>query len=262
MSYKKMVVIFLDIMGYKNIKKFQDKYEIHRLFHEEVKIHEERQKKIDHVIYNRKIFAFSDCAYLFFYYKDGVEESRKDDANLIYISAFNVSLTVLRLMHRGYLVRGGVVYGDAYFDELSFFGPAVERSYQIESKSTHVPRLQLDQKIGKLMFDWDHDLDSKDHNLLSLYKSPPFLIEQEDNEYFVNPVYEIQRNEFVDIGIDHVDMTSVKEAITKKVKRDKQIHSNNRKIISQLDWIYDYLFQKDLLLNTDKATTMFASTNK
>ena len=35
-TYEKMVVIFVDLLGTKNNKKFDDKFFIHRLFHSEV----------------------------------------------------------------------------------------------------------------------------------------------------------------------------------------------------------------------------------
>ena len=50
--YRKMVVIFVDLLGTKNNKRFEDKLLIHRLFHGEAKINE--QRNLDHVIYDRK----------------------------------------------------------------------------------------------------------------------------------------------------------------------------------------------------------------
>ena len=55
-TYEKMVVIFVDLLGTKN----------NRLFHSEVKANENR--KHEHVIYDRNVYIFSDCAYFFYYY--------------------------------------------------------------------------------------------------------------------------------------------------------------------------------------------------
>lgn len=41
-TYQKMVVIFVDLLGTKNNKEFEDKFLIHKLFHSEIKINEER----------------------------------------------------------------------------------------------------------------------------------------------------------------------------------------------------------------------------
>ena len=65
-TYEKMVVICVDILGTKNNKKYDDNLFIHRLFHSEVKANENR--KHEHVIYDRNVYIFSDCAYFFYYY--------------------------------------------------------------------------------------------------------------------------------------------------------------------------------------------------
>lgn len=62
-TYEKMVVIFVDLLGTKNNKKYDDNLFIHRLFHSEVKANENR--KHEHVIYDRNVYIFSDCAYFF-----------------------------------------------------------------------------------------------------------------------------------------------------------------------------------------------------
>ena len=38
--YRKMVVIFVDLLGTKNNKRFEDKFFIHRLFHGEARTNE------------------------------------------------------------------------------------------------------------------------------------------------------------------------------------------------------------------------------
>lgn len=79
-AYQKMAVIFIDLLGTKNNKKFEDKLLIHRIFHEEALANEKRN--MQHVIYERKVYSFSDCAYIFYYYKPGIEECRKNDRDI------------------------------------------------------------------------------------------------------------------------------------------------------------------------------------
>lgn len=66
-QYEDMVVIFVDLLGTKNNENFDDKLFIHQLFHGEAQINATRNK--EHVIYERKVYSFSDCAYFFYYYK-------------------------------------------------------------------------------------------------------------------------------------------------------------------------------------------------
>ena len=259
-SYKKMVSIFIDIVGYQNITDFNKKHELHRLFHEEVIIHEKRQEEIPHVIYDRKVFGFSDCAYFFFYYKDDIEDSRKNNTNLIYIAAYNVSLTILRLMSKGYLVRGGVSFGNVFLDELGFFGPAVERAYEIESKEADVPRLQFDLGIGKEVFDWEHTTDNKNSDLLDMFHETPFVSEFDGEAYFVNPFNVLQRSTEYIIGKDILKIEQVKSTLLAKIEKDLITYSNTPKIIKKLKWIQNYLLSKKLLLRTDIAPISVSST--
>jgi len=259
-KYKKMVSIFIDIIGYQNITNFNKKYEIHRLFHEEVQIHKKRQEQIPHVIYDRKIYAFSDCAYFFFYYKNDIEDSRKDDTNLIYIAAYNVSLTMIRLMSKGYLLRGGITFGDVYIDELGFFGPAVERAYEIESKEAEFPRLQFDFDIGKDIFEWEHKIDNKSQELVNIYNEIPFVTEFDKKSYFVNPFNIIQRSVDFIIGNDILNIEEVKSVLISKIENDLKTYSNIPKIVRKLEWMKNYISTKELLLNTNIAPFSVSST--
>lgn len=250
-AYKKMVAIFLDVIGYKNITDFSKKHELHRLFHEEVAIHAQRQNEIPHVVYDRKVFGFSDCAYFFFYYKDGVDDNRKNDINLAYIAAYNVAQTILRLMSKGFLARGGVAFGDVFIDELGFFGPAVERAHEIESKEAFFPRLQFDHDIGKQVFDWEHDEAKMDGNLASMFTETPFVSEMEQDSVFVNPFYALQRSGELIVASDVITLETVKQAVMDRVSEDLEKYSEDSRVVSKLEWLGKYVSNKKQLLKKD-----------
>ncbi|XQW86749.1 hypothetical protein ACOYR1_08505 [Thalassotalea piscium] len=259
MHYNNMVAIFVDIIGYKNTTDFDQKYELHRLFHEEVAIHEERQLDIPHVIYDRKVFGFSDCAFFFFYYKDGIEESRKDNTQLSYIAAYNVSLTILRLMEKGYLARGGLTFGEVFIDDLGFFGPAVERAHEIESKEAFFPRLQFDHDIGKKIYEWEHDLSNKDPALLDMYTDVPYVSEQEDSSYFVNPFNVLQKSSELTVGsAETITLDSVKRSVLERADKDLIEYANNEKITKKLEWIKKYTLSKPFLLKESISPYSFS----
>lgn len=245
MSYKKMVVIFIDILGSKNFTNFNTKFEIHKMFHTEVKLNEKRQENISHVIYQRKIFTFSDCAYIFYYYKDGIDEFRKNNANLGFIAINNTSLSILKFLYNGYFIRGGISFGDAYFDEHSFFGPAVERAYEIESKEAIYPRIMIDNEFGKLIYDFE-DL-NKEINFNPLLKEYPFLIEKNENQYYVNILKQLQlvNTQSLDdviFTIEEVKSNAIKKAFS-EIERCK-----DDKVSKKLLWLIDYLNSKHNLV--------------
>jgi hypothetical protein len=268
MSYKNMVVIFLDILGSKENVGFDNKYKIHELFHNEVKKNEDRQNNISHVIYDRKIFSFSDCAYILYYYKDGIEEHRKNDANLLFIATYNTSLSILKFLNQGYFIRGGISFGEAYFDSLGFFGPAIDKAYKIESECALYPRIMFDSEAGKQVFDWEHNMDSKDPALLALYRETPFLIEKEDDCYYANIFYDLQKNGYIDLedGTLYLEeakaaviqkASSVKETFNSKASSVKEIPKNKTSVVEKMEWIATYAKSKELLLDEDKAAVIF-----
>lgn len=255
--YRKMVVIFVDLLGTKNNKRFEDKFLIHRLFHGEAKTNE--QRNLDHVIYGRKVYSFSDCAYFFYYYKDGIEEHRKDDMKLIQIAMSNTAISLLRILNAGYLVRGGITFGDAYFDELGFFGPAVEEAYGLESSYADVPMIALSPQLGKKFYEWEEAETSMEIVNL-LMTSRPMLVEKEGNKYFLNIFYQLEAfsTELV-LENDRVELDEIKRNIYRVISRDKEKYKDKQAakeerkatIYEKLDWFEKYLQTKHNRMNLD-----------
>lgn len=86
-GFAKYLVIFVDILGSQNRVDFQETYKINKIFHEEL----ERNKQNDmmHTVYFRKIYTFSDCAYIFYGFKDGISDERKDEGELFKVALCN-----------------------------------------------------------------------------------------------------------------------------------------------------------------------------
>lgn len=208
-----MVVIFVDLLGTQNNSRFEDKLFIHQVFHSEARENESRS--LNHVVYDRKVYSFSDCAYFFYFYKDGIEDSRKDNMKLIQIAMYNTILSLLRIINSGYLVRGGVTFGKAYFDELGFFGRAVEDAYRLESKYAMVPIVALDPKLGEEFSVWELSETSMDLVNL-LMTSRPMLVEKDSDEekYFLNIFYQLEAfNPSIFLETEEVDIYIIKQKL-------------------------------------------------
>lgn len=263
-TYQKMAVIFIDLLGTRNNKRFEDKLLIHRIFHEEALANEKRN--MEHVIYARKVYSFSDCAYIFYYYKPGIEDYRKNDMNLVYIAMYNMSLSLLRIMNAGYLVRGGITFGDAYFDELGFFGPAVEEAYGLESGYADVPIVTLEPQLGKAVSDWE---DSKTSLELVnfLMTSRPRVVEHKDGKYFMNPFYSLELSPTLNLESGPVEISKVKQRLYEVIARDKAKYRDSTgepepgqkkaTIYEKLDWFERYLQTKHNRLNPDVVQGSF-----
>lgn len=256
-NYRKMVVIFVDLLGTKNNKNFKDKYLIHRLFHGEAKTNEERN--LSHVVYDRKVYSFSDCAYFFYYYKEGLEDSRKNDMKLIQIAMFNTSLSLLRILNAGYLVRGGITFGDAYFDELGFFGPAIEEAYGLECNYADVPIVALNPQLGKKFYEWEES-ETNMNIVNSLMTSKPMLVEKNEDKYFLNIFYQLEAfMPSLNFEDSCVDIEEIKMNLFDIITRDKEKYKSNKlsmerkksTIFEKLDWFEKYLRTKHNRLNTN-----------
>jgi hypothetical protein len=264
-SYQKMAVIFIDLLGTKNNTKFEDKLLIHKVFHGEARRNEARNMK--HVVYARKVYSFSDCAYILYYYKPGIEEHRKDDMKLVQIAAFNTSLSLLRIMQEGYLVRGGISLGDAYFDELGFFGPAVEKAYGLESGYADVPMVAFDPELGAAVSEWEDSVTSMGA-VEMIMTGRPRLVEHQDGKYFMNPFYQLEISPTLYMEDNSVSLDDIKERLGEVIARDKAKYKDlpsapkpERKkatIYEKLDWFEKYLATKECRLREDRFDGSFS----
>lgn len=149
-QFSKYLVIFVDILGSQNRADFQKTYQINKIFHEELE--KNRQKDMSHTVYFRKIYTFSDCAYIFYGFKDAdtISDDRKVLDELFKVALCNCEPIFLRFIKEKILFRGGVSYGDAYIDSCRsmFFGDAVNRAYKLESEIAIHPRIVIDDFIA------------------------------------------------------------------------------------------------------------------
>lgn len=250
-SYKDMVVIFVDLLGTKNNDKFEDKLLIHEIFHGEARKNESRN--LSHVVYDRKVYSFSDCAYFFYFYKEGIEESRKNDMKLIQIAMSNTSLSLLRIYNAGYLVRGGITFGKAYFDDLGFFGPAVEEAYSLESTYAKMPLVALAPKLGKEFSIWEQSETNGDVANF-LMTSIPMLVEhdRDQEKYFLNIFYQLEAfNPSLFLETEQLNIDLIKNKIFQIISRDQDKYNKEENILLKLDWTEKYLATKHNRLRSD-----------
>lgn len=148
-KFSKYLVIFIDILGSKNRKDFQEMYQINKIFHDELE--ENEKKDMEHTVYSRKIYTFSDCAYIFYGFKDGISEERKDIGKLFKVALCNCESVFLRFLSEKIIFRGGVCYGDAYIDpnRNMFFGSAVNKAYMLESMVAIHPRVIIENFVAE-----------------------------------------------------------------------------------------------------------------
>lgn len=108
-----------------------------------------------HTAYFRKIYTFSDCAYIFYSFKDGISDERKNEGKLFKVALCNCEPIFLRFIKKRIIFRRGISYGDAYVDSSRnmFFGEAVNKAYKLESEIVIHPRIVIDDYIAKTVLE-------------------------------------------------------------------------------------------------------------
>ena len=259
-KYQKLLSCFIDILGTKSRTDFEDKYKIHKIFHSEVKQNEERQKNAPHVIYDRKLVSFSDCAYILFFYKPGIEETRKDDARFLFTALNNISLSIIKILHAGYFVRGGVSYGNAYFDDLGLFGPAIEEAYRIESIIANFPRIVVSEEIGLLLDVYESSIDMGEV-LGQIFKTQPRLIFKQHGVYYLNCFYQLQRTGTFNLDGTEITLGDLKQIVINSANHQIQINGHDADIREKMEWILREVPAIETCLNEEYIDKSFSSTD-
>lgn len=161
LSKANSVVAFIDILGFKDIVKANDKsknddiiFELQLALEQAFKksITTNRQwlanlVKLDNDLLKDKLKhkQFSDNIYISFDFKDDYS-----DYELAVYMVTNIAAHYQRIMlTKGFYVRGGIATGTVYFDDYMIFSTALIKAYEIESKIAKYPRIVIDEGVIK-----------------------------------------------------------------------------------------------------------------
>jgi hypothetical protein len=142
--YKKSIITYIDIMGFKRIVERQSPEEIYSL--------------VDNFRHLSTSLAENDATkqkYMFF--SDTIIRSRESDnwcdiqnGNCVLFSEILEIIRIIgRLMKNGILIRGALVIDDLFVNGNTFFGPGIIRAYTSEALAKY-PRIVFDKNIIEL----------------------------------------------------------------------------------------------------------------
>lgn len=252
-NYEDMAVIFMDLLGSKGKNDFDKKYEIHNIFHTEMKRAEARKNapQTQHVIYDRKIYSFSDCVYIFYFYKDGIENYRKKNDELLKVALLNTLNPIMKIMLSGNFVRGGATIGKCYIDDLGFFGPAVNRAYQIESEIAQYPIIEIDREIGKRIYQ-----EQISNSKTFPYDWKPSIVSLKDDKYFLNYMYQLEINTGLVYENEEYDFDTVKNNIMYNIYQNRAGNSGNIRVEEKMIFLEEWIKTEKTALFSDKVVPM------
>lgn len=159
-NYKNSLVCFIDLLGFKDeIDSGGDPSLIHDVLHG-AKINEsnEASVKVEKIGQETrfqvftKVTTFSDCIVMSFSDGDFDHSLLADWVKSAFIQFWDsICQFSMYAMRRGFVLRGGLTIGDVFHDRGIIFGPAMNRAYELESKSAKYPRIAIsDLLLSKL----------------------------------------------------------------------------------------------------------------
>lgn len=262
-KYHKSLVIFIDILGTKDNDSFDSLFKVNKLFRKLTKEQEEQDNKEHnlHRIYKRTIFSFSDCAYIIYDHKDGVDNNRKNYTKLSYVALYNTVNMLEMLISEGYIFRGGITFGDVYYDknENIVFGPAIAEAYELESKYAKNPRVLIKDNLAKKILKYHNDTKKNLFPEISYINGE--IIKKDiidDKKYYFNYLNRFETGSEVNILLESNEIIklSIYDIIDIIIKKMEKFYSeNNFRVLGKYVWLYKYCYNlgcvKDYILNIE-----------
>lgn len=161
LSKANSVVAFIDILGFKDIVKANDKSKnddiiyglqlaLEQAFKKSITLPGnwlDNLVKLDNDLLKEKLKhkQFSDNIYISFDFKDDYS----DYELAVYMVAIIAAHYQRIMLTKGFYVRGGIAAGTVYFDDYMIFSNALIKAYEIESKTAKYPRIVIDEGVIK-----------------------------------------------------------------------------------------------------------------
>lgn len=147
------LVAFIDVLGFKNklnnVKNDSDLITLKKSIEE---IHSQFMKD-DEDILGRKVLALSDAVVIIIDFEDFFNNHLDLDAlkDQILSELSSIGLAQLLCHQQGIFLRGGITFGQFYFNNDILISKALAEVYQMESNEVCVPMIKLSNEIYDLL---------------------------------------------------------------------------------------------------------------
>ncbi len=240
MGYHKSFVIFIDILGTRDrASDFNEMYKINTIFHEQMEQEQMMDDNHPYVVYERTVHTFSDCAYIIYDFKAGVEENRKNIFELMTIACYNTEKVCYRFLEEGFVFRGGMSYGDVYYEKERslLFGPAINSAYELEAQKANYPRIVVDPQIGEQLFSYI------DENVPKNVINGTILKHDEDGFYYLHYLnnFEFGNSQDNDKEVTEIIYDLCEREIERAQDNEKLTEKQRTSIIGKYKWLDKYI---------------------
>jgi hypothetical protein len=142
--YRRSIVTFIDVLGFREIVKNRTADEIGAILNQLARLSSTGLGDDEDTDGGpvppglAASFSFSDCIVR------ACPIDTEHQTGAIFHELYQLALTQAELALKGVFLRGGITVGDLYFSGRTLFGPAMVRAYDLESKFAIYPRIVLD----------------------------------------------------------------------------------------------------------------------
>lgn len=154
--YEKAIVSFIDILGFKELVESSTSEAVKSALDlvNRFAIPEAEDEDLDYSFVAESI-SFSDC--IVRVRRTEKEPNLTNPVGLVFYEIIDLLHAQGELLNQGILIRGGIAYGDIYFNKNQIYGPALNKAYELEAKYAVYPRIVLSPDLIK---------ETKSNNLL------------------------------------------------------------------------------------------------
>lgn len=243
-KYRKAVVTFIDLLGFSDLVSStnmspDDIFKILKKFR-----YDSKKYQSDGEDTNPRVFLFSDSI-IRIRPSDGKENSEYPYGLFFYEILELLQIQAI-LADKGIFLRGGIAYGDIYYDEETVFGPALIKAYKLESKKAHSPRIIID---NELMDELPHnpllrsEWNKKEDELMHIKQ---LITKRWNDKYFYIDYLFACEGEFDDIDYYSTFLLNIKEKIEKNLAnaKNKKVHKKYEWLMSYYNWTIDRKFKR------------------
>jgi hypothetical protein len=180
-DYERRVVLFLDLLGFKEIIDKRDASDINDALSivKGIKELDEDQKKYG-VKTTRLATHFSDSLVVSF---------DITDPSQVFYTLHDIQTMLYELAEKNYICRGGVVVGDIYHSEKYVFGPAFFEAHKLESTVAKYPRIIIDKSVFTVAAENHIDIHSSASELE--YICDGLVTRDGDGKYYIDYIEKI-----------------------------------------------------------------------
>lgn len=140
------------------------------------------------------------------------------------------------LATEGIFIRGGVTYGDIFYEKHRIFGPAMMRAYDLESQYADFPRVIVDERCRG---DFDHGIDDcKRYGLLKKDKDGFLCINH----------FSILASKSKAMIKDGEKRILIRDTIKSKIEKNIKEYKNKERILRKYYWLaneYNNILSKE-----------------